>query len=133
MLSSRQLGKTMDCNRILIVDDNSEYYELMNFYFNREGIYTAWATNGHDALEFLEKTSLPNLILLDLHMPKMDGVTFCKYKAAIPRLASIPVIFYSSHPDVAKIAAQWPVAGFFSKLDPPQHIVSEIIESLRCQ
>lgn len=62
---------------ILIVDDDKEIAELIEVYLKNEGYVTTLASNGIEALHILEQTN-PDLIVLDIMMPKMDGLEFCK-------------------------------------------------------
>lgn len=54
------------------------------------------ASNGEDALTFLNSDKLPDLILLDLNMPKMDGIEFLKKLKSTPALQFIPIIVLST-------------------------------------
>ncbi|KAB7670765.1 response regulator transcription factor [Bacillus sp. B1-b2] len=62
---------------ILIVDVDKEIAELIEVYLKNEGYVTTLASNGIEALHILEQTN-PDLIVLDIMMPKMDGLEFCK-------------------------------------------------------
>jgi len=81
--------------RILLVDDDYSIRTLYQFVFMEGGHETALAKDGKDALGKLE-TFLPDLMLLDISMPVMDGIEFLKElkKLAIvrPELSNIPFI-----------------------------------------
>jgi len=57
-----------------------------------EGFHAATATNGREALDYLRKSPRPDLILLDLMMPVMDGWEFSKEQQADPAIAKVPVV-----------------------------------------
>ena len=62
--------------KILIVDDEPDIVELLNYHLLKEDFVTKTAGNGKEALE-IAKTFNPDLILLDLMMPEMDGIETC--------------------------------------------------------
>jgi class 3 adenylate cyclase len=90
---------------VLIVDDKAENLELLSSMLSREGYEVRAAINGEMALMGAE-SSPPDIILLDVSMPEMDGYTVCQKLKADPRTADIPVIFISVLTDPeAKVAA----------------------------
>jgi two-component system alkaline phosphatase synthesis response regulator PhoP len=62
--------------KILIVDDEKDILELLDYHLTKEGYKTLKAFNGKDALK-IAKDFLPDLVLLDLMMPEMDGIETC--------------------------------------------------------
>ena len=62
--------------KILIVDDEKDILELLDYHLIKEGYKTMKASNGKEALKFA-KDFLPDLVLLDLMMPEMDGIETC--------------------------------------------------------
>jgi len=96
---------TNDKALILLVDDNSKNLQILGSLL--EGTYiTAVATNGIGALQFVKKRH-PDLILLDIMMPHMDGYEVCERLKSDPATKDIPVIFLT-----AKIEAANIVKGF---------------------
>lgn len=81
---------------ILIVDDDLELRQLVSIVLRRKGWQTIEASNGREALQCLSSASLPDLILLDLNMPVMDGWEFRKRQLQDPRLAGVPVVVVSA-------------------------------------
>lgn len=80
---------------VLVVDDDDNTREAVQTLLELDGYRVAAAGDGQEALELLEHGLRPGLILLDLNMPRMDGVTFRQAQRRQPALASIPVIVCS--------------------------------------
>ena len=85
---------------ILIVDDLPAMSQLIAALLSSDGYQLEFAYNGHEALEKAATLS-PDLILLDVMMPDMDGFTVCRRLRATPRLAEIPVIMITALDDRA--------------------------------
>ena len=81
---------------VLIVEDDEDLRDMMAQMLTIEGFQAATAANGREALEYLQHTSKPNLILLDLMMPVMDGWEFRRQQKADPAIAPVPVIVLSA-------------------------------------
>lgn len=81
--------------RILVVDDQETNLQLVSGFLLAEGCQVLTASNGQEALEKIA-AHLPDLILMDLLMPGMDGFTLCTRVRQIPECAQIPVIFLSA-------------------------------------
>lgn len=77
--------------RILIVDDQEDARRVLTAHLEDEGCEFRAAANGRDALKLME-TFVPDLILLDLMMPEMDGFTFLNEIRARPRFQLVPVV-----------------------------------------
>jgi CheY-like chemotaxis protein len=83
---------------VLAVDDDPAVRRLACAMLRREGYETLEASNGAETLELL-KTKTPDLILLDIIMPDMDGFEVCKAIRENPQTAHIPVIMLSAVSD----------------------------------
>ncbi len=81
---------------ILIVDDDADVREMLSQFFAIEGYSVLTARNGRDALDQLHHGEQPDLILLDLMMPVMDGWQFRAEQQRDPSLAPIPVVVLSA-------------------------------------
>ena len=82
-------------SRILVVDDISKNLQLVGTTLRNEGYHVMPATSGIQALERAQAQP-PDLILLDLMMPEMDGLEACRRLKANPALKAIPVIFLTA-------------------------------------
>jgi CheY-like chemotaxis protein len=99
-------AQTRAGKRILLIDDDFTTRECMSLLLAVEGYRVAVACNGADALERLKGAERPDLILLDLRMPVMDGGAFCERWRQAPDLASIPLVVISGLPDAPERAAR---------------------------
>jgi CheY-like chemotaxis protein len=81
---------------VLIVEDDADLREMMAQLLALEGYHTAAVSNGREALDYLRNGEKPNLILLDLMMPVMDGWEFRRRQEADPALAPVPVVILSA-------------------------------------
>jgi signal transduction histidine kinase len=80
---------------VLVVDDIPRNVQLLGATLTREGYEVLFATSGEQALERLE-ARLPDLVLLDLMMPGMDGMEVCRRIKKDPRTLTLPVIFLTA-------------------------------------
>jgi len=81
-------------NRILIVDNNAFYRQVLGDFFIGEGYEVSVAADGVQALELLETDKI-DLVLLDLIMPRIDGARLCRFLKSDPLYKSIPVVILS--------------------------------------
>jgi DNA-binding response OmpR family regulator len=81
--------------KILVVDDEPDAIELIGFNLKNAGYEVITAENGTDALK-KARVCLPNLILLDLMIPEVDGLEVCKILRRDPTTANIPIIMVTA-------------------------------------
>jgi two-component system cell cycle response regulator len=83
---------------ILIVDDNEQNVELIQAYLESLGSKTEVARDGVEAVERIENTKLPkpDLILLDVMMPRMSGFDVCRRLKAAPATQKIPIMMVTA-------------------------------------
>jgi class 3 adenylate cyclase/CheY-like chemotaxis protein len=89
-------------NRILVVDDTPANIQVLTSTLREKGYQLSVATNGKQALEIVARVR-PDLILLDVMMPELDGFETCRRLKASPAWREIPVIFLTSKTDVADV------------------------------
>ena len=88
---------TATAKSILVVEDDQAIAESLKELLELEGYRVKWAANGRKALDLLRKaTSYPNLIVLDLMMPQMDGYQFRAEQEMDPKLSLIPVVLMTA-------------------------------------
>lgn len=80
---------------VLIVEDDEILLRALYLVFHDENYTIATASDGDTGLKMVERMK-PNMVLLDLLLPKMDGFDFLKYIKANPKLKDIPVIVLSN-------------------------------------
>ena len=80
---------------VLVVDDNQQNLELILAYLEDIDCQTLHAEGGQEALEIIKKTP-PDLILLDVMMPKISGFEVCKRVKNNPQTAHIPIIMVTA-------------------------------------
>lgn len=86
----------MSAGRILIVEDNMDTYELVKFILEKNGFETFLAMNGRDGVNAAVKQH-PDLIIMDLSMPEMDGWTATRLIKGDLQTSSIPLIALTAH------------------------------------
>jgi two-component system alkaline phosphatase synthesis response regulator PhoP len=91
--------------KVLFIDDEREFCRVFKIYFESEGFEVEIAFNGKDGIS-IAKEFKPDLILLDVMMPVMDGFEVCRRLKAIKELSITPIIFLTcvSHKEAAKKA-----------------------------
>ena len=101
--------------RILLIDDDPLTRESISMILAAAGYCVAVANNGADALQRLHGHWRPDLILLDLAMPVLDGRHFRLQQQQDPALASIPVLIFSGTGEAEQEAAALGAAGCLHK------------------
>lgn len=119
----------MEKETILIVDDEKEIRDLIDIYLKNEGYKTLKAENGIAALEFLKDNNI-DLILLDIMMPKMDGIETCM---KIREKKNTPIIMLSAKSeDIDKIMGLTTGADdYITKPFNPLELVARVKSQLR--
>ena len=78
--------------RILVADDDINVHQSLNTYFRREGYQMISAYDGQEAIDHVRK-SRPDIVLLDIMMPKMDGLMVCR---EIRKETNLPIIMLTA-------------------------------------
>ncbi|MGB1288132.1 MAG: response regulator, partial [Aggregatilineales bacterium] len=97
-------------NTIMVVDDTPKNLTLLTAILERRKYRVITATDGVEALKIMYD-DMPDLILLDIMMPKMDGFEVCRQLKEDQRSADIPVIFISALDDTQDIIRAFDVGG----------------------
>jgi two-component system, cell cycle response regulator DivK len=77
--------------KILIVEDNSDYREILNLFITKMGYRAITAKNSYEAIAFAEAEE-PDLIFMDMQLPDVDGVTTTVMLKQNPKTSRIPVV-----------------------------------------
>ncbi len=92
----------MQRESILVVEDEEDILELVRFNLRREGYDVAGLTSGEEALGTVRATR-PDLVLLDLMLPGMDGLEVCRRLRADPETAALPIVMLTAKGEEADI------------------------------
>lgn len=118
---------------IMVVDDEEAIVSLMKMVITRSGHSVRTAENGEVTLQELglepvnEAAELPDLIVLDLMMPIVDGYTVALRMKDVQRTKNIPILVVTAKSDMrAPLSAIPQVAGFFEKPFNPKKLVETI-------
>ena len=102
-------------NRILLVDDENDFIELLQYKLAGQGYDFIVANDGVQALSQARQFK-PDLILLDILLPDLDGLSVCEILRRQPATKKIPIIFMSAlSSDVTKRSAAMHAEDFFTK------------------
>jgi CheY-like chemotaxis protein len=113
--------------KILIAEDERDIRELVNFSLQFGGFTVVQAANGAEAVEQAQK-ELPDLILMDVRMPKMTGYEACRQMKTLPELRDIPVVFLSAKGQESEIQTGLEVGAEEYILKPfaPDELVKQV-------
>ena len=117
--------------RILAVDDEPHILKLVAFSLKSGGYEVLEATDGLSAIT-VALAEHPDLILLDVMMPALDGYEACRRLKADPATAEIPIIMLTAKTQVAeqKIGHEAGAAGYITKPFTPKDLVAQVREFL---
>lgn len=118
--------------RILLVDDEPDILEIVGYNLSQEGYTIITATNGKEAIE-KARLEIPDLIIMDVMMPEMDGIEACENIRKIPELANVIITFLTArNEDYTQVAGFDAGADdYISKPIKPKLLVSKINALLR--
>jgi diguanylate cyclase len=106
---------------ILVVDDTRYNLQILSIMLANQGYAVLEASNGIDAID-LAKTHIPNLILLDIKMPDMDGYQVCSNLKTHQSTQQIPIIFISAIENVEEKVEAFTVGGI-DFINKPFHLI----------
>ena len=103
-------------NGVLLVEDNEDNFELVRFLLERAGFVVLAGHDGQEALDMARK-ELPDLILMDLSLPGIDGWTAARELKDDPKTSHIPLMALTAHtlPGDRKRAMESGFDGYISK------------------
>lgn len=114
-------------HKVLVVDDEEAILELLRYNLEKEGYSVETATDGLKAVEVAKKF-LPDLVLLDIMMPVMDGVEACRRIREIPEIQNTFVIFLTARSEEYSEVAAFDVGAddYITKPIKPRALLSRI-------
>ncbi len=118
--------------RILLVDDEDDILEFLSYNLKKEGYEIATASNGKEAIQIASSFS-PDLILLDMMMPGMDGIETCKHLRDNKNLQDVIIAFLTALSEDYSQIAGFEAGGddYISKPIRPKVLISRIQALLR--
>ena len=118
--------------KILIVDDEPDILELIEYHLKKEGYQVFLASNGHEGIHVAKQVH-PDLIILDIMMPKMDGIEACRLMRAIPEFKNTFMVFLTARSEEYSEIAGFNVGAddYIAKPIKPRALVSRINAILR--
>ena len=118
--------------KILVVDDEPDILDLISYNLTREGYQVFTATNGRLAIEKAKEEN-PDLIILDVMMPVMDGIEACRLMRAMPEFKNTFVIFLTARSEEYSEIAGFHVGAddYIAKPIKPRALMSRINAILR--
>ena len=84
--------------KVLVVEDDPDARKVLSLILKLDGFDVVTAPGGQEAIELLAR-ELPDLVLLDVLMPRVDGYEVCRWVRANPRTAHVPVVMLSGKTD----------------------------------
>jgi DNA-binding response OmpR family regulator len=123
--------KFLTMNKILIIEDDKILLEMYKDKFAHEKFEVQTASEGQEGIEKM-KSFQPNIVLLDLIMPKVSGFEFLKLVKADPSLSNVPIIVLTNiYADAEDLVKNWGVEYFLLKANyTPETIVVRVRETL---
>ena len=118
--------------KILLVDDELDILEIVGYNLSQEGYQIVTAVNGKDAVAKAKK-ELPDLIIMDVMMPEMDGMEACEIIRKIPELSNVIITFLTArNEDYSQVAGLDAGADdYIAKPIKPKLLVSKVKALLR--
>ncbi len=113
--------------KVLLVDDEEDILDLLRYNLEKEGIEVHSATNGGDALK-LAKSERPDLVVLDIMMPGMDGVEVCNELRRTPGLEDTLIVFLTARTEDYSHIAGYEAGGddYINKPVRPKVFVNKV-------
>lgn len=118
--------------KILLVDDEQDILEFLSYNLKKEGYSVFTANNGKEAITIAKKVT-PDLIILDVMMPDMDGIETCRGLREIPELKNVMIAFLTARNEDYSQIAGFDVGAddYINKPIKPRVLVSRIKALLR--
>jgi len=113
--------------KVLVVDDEEAILELLKYNLEKEGYEVKVASNGNVGVDIARKFK-PDLVLLDIMMPQMDGVEACRLLRAMPELVNTYIVFLTARSEEYSEVAAFDVGAddYITKPIKPRALMSRI-------
>ena len=115
---------------VLVLDDEQAYTKVMSMVLEEYGFDPVPANSAKDAWELLDQVT-PDLVLLDVMMPQIDGITFLSDLRADARLRIVPVLVVTAYTETRERALRAGASGYLNKPFSAQQLRDSIGEFLQ--
>jgi len=119
------MTQTAKPKKILVIEDEKEIRDFVIEVLQKEGYAVAGASNGKEALRILEKIT-PHLILLDVTMPVMGGLEFCRHIVGSKGNIPIPILVLTARAELESVFQAMNVYKFLSKPFQVKELVTAV-------
>jgi two-component system, OmpR family, alkaline phosphatase synthesis response regulator PhoP len=118
--------------KILLVDDEQDILEIVGYNLSQEGYKVVTASNGKEAIAVAKK-EIPQLIIMDVMMPEMDGMEACENIRKIPELSNVIITFLTARSEDYSQVAGFDAGAddYIAKPIKPKLLVSKVKALLR--
>ncbi|MBW2209149.1 MAG: response regulator [Deltaproteobacteria bacterium] len=122
----------MSKEQILVVDDEEDILELVRFNLSKEGYQVICAATGENALE-IARSELPDLVVLDLMLPGMDGLEVAKFLKNDPETQNIPIIMLTAKGEESDVVTGLELGAddYVTKPFSPRILMARVKAALR--
>ncbi len=126
-MSTAKPAKSKIVPKVLVVDDEPDIVELLVYNLEKEGYETETATNGLEAIEAARRFA-PDLILMDIMMPRMDGIEAAHQIKKIPEFKNVYLLFLTARSEEYSEIAAFEIGAddYISKPIKPRALMSRI-------
>ena len=128
----KEKPKTPAREKILVVEDEEDILELIRYNLTRDGYRVSAATSGEDGLRAATRDK-PDLVVLDLMLPGIDGIEVCRRLKADPQTRFIPVVMVTAKGDEADVVAGLELGAddYLTKPFSPKVLIARIRAVIR--
>lgn len=118
--------------KILVVEDEQDILQLVKLYLEKEGFRPITAMSGHEALKKV-KDEKPDLVVLDLMLPELDGLEICKRLRSVPDTAMLPILMLTAKAEESDtiVGLELGADDYVTKSFSPKALVARVKALLR--
>lgn len=122
----------MSSEKIMVIEDEPDIVEVITYNLSREGYEVLSATNGEEGLRRVREET-PDLVLLDLMLPGIDGVELCRELKSEPKTRGVPIIMVTAKGDESDVVLGLGVGAddYIKKPFSPKELVARVRAVLR--